>query len=125
MHAHGITRRALDSDSKGRLVLAEGQTVLLMDTLGFLGPGAVTTSVSTLAATSVTTAVDKNADRSHICALSKVCHCVCMCVVYSMYVYQLCIAQPLWAVGTLRIIVSGCCCCSIAAYVNGRYLCCK
>jgi hypothetical protein len=88
MHAHGITRRALDSDSKGRVVLAEGQTVLLMDTLGFLGPGAVTSSASSAA-----TSLDKNADRSHICALSKVCHGL-YTLVYYMIVrcMSLCIA---------------------------------
>jgi hypothetical protein len=56
-------------------VLAEGQTVLLIDTLGFLGPGAVT-SAATSVSTSVATSLDKNADRSHICALSKVSQCV-------------------------------------------------
>jgi hypothetical protein len=63
MSAHGIIRRALDSDSKGRAVIAEGQTVLLIDTLGFLGPGALTSAAMPL---------DRSADRSHICALFKV-----------------------------------------------------
>jgi hypothetical protein len=72
MSAHGIVRRGIDADSKGRLVIAEGQTVLLCDVLGALGPGSVTSS--SISATSA--ALDKPADRSHFCALSKVSECV-------------------------------------------------